>query len=188
MEPDLYKIDPDVSRFTVRAFASGMLSAFGHSPTLAVRDFAGEAEFNAGDLDRAALRLKIKAGSLTVTDNISEKDRREIERTMNQDVLETAQYPEIVFESSKVSASKAGEGQYFINLVGELSLHGVRSSQPVSAQVSILGNMLRAHGEFSVLQTTYGIKPVSIGGGSLKLKDELKCTFDIVGRKLVENG
>jgi polyisoprenoid-binding protein YceI len=188
MEPDLYKIDADVSRFTVRAFASGMLSSFGHSPTLAVRDFAGEAEFNAGDLDKAVLRLKIKAGSLTVTDDISEKDRHEIERTMKQDVLETSQYPEIVFESSKVSASKAGDGQYFINLIGELSLHGVRSSQPVSAQVSILGNMLRAHGEFSVLQTTYGIKPVSIGGGSLKLKDELKCTFDIVGRKLVENG
>lgn len=183
MDVDRYKIDPGVSSFTVRAFATGMLSAFGHSPTLAVRDFTGEAEFNAGDLTKAALHLRIKAGSLTVTDNIKDKDRREIEQTMNQDVLETARYPEIVFESSKVAASKAGDGQYFINLVGELSLHGVTGNQPVSAQVSILGNMLRASGEFSVSQTAYGIKPVSIGGGSLKLKDELQCTFDIVGRK-----
>ncbi len=188
MEAERYKIDPDISRFTVRAFATGMLSAFGHSPTLAVREFSGEAEFSTDDLDKAALHLKIKADSLTVTDSISDKDRREIERTMNQDVLETGRYPEIEFESSKVSASKAGDGQYWINLVGELSLHGVKSSQPVSAQVSILGNMLRAHGEFTVSQTAFGIKPVSIGGGSLKLKDELKCTFDIVGRRQVDNG
>ena len=189
MEVDRYKIDPDVSRFTVQAFATGMLSALGHSPTLAVRDFTGEAEFDADDLDKAALHLKIKAGSLTVTDNnISDKDRREIERAINLDVLETARYPAIEFESSKVSASKAGDGQYWVNLLGELSLHGVRSSQPVSAHVSIQGNMLRAHGEFCVSQTAYGIKPVSIGGGSLKLKDELKCSFDLVGRKQVENG
>ena len=46
MQVEHYAIDPDMSRFTVRAFASGMLSALGHSPTLAVRDFTGKAEFS----------------------------------------------------------------------------------------------------------------------------------------------
>jgi polyisoprenoid-binding protein YceI len=183
VEVDHYAIDPDMSRFTVRAFASGMLSALGHSPTLAVRDFTGQAEFAPGSLDAAALHIKIKAGSLNVTDNVSDKDRREIERTMNQEVLETARYPEILFDSSKVSASKVGDGQYLINLVGDLSLHGVTNSEPLSAQVALIGDTLRAHGEFSLSQTSYGIKPVSIAGGSLKLKDELKCSFDILARK-----
>ncbi|MGA2213791.1 MAG: hypothetical protein ABSH31_11000, partial [Bryobacteraceae bacterium] len=88
-----YAIDPDMSRFTVRAFASGLLASMGHSPTLAVRDFTGQAEFASDSLDAAALHIKIKAGSLNVTDNVSDKDRREIERTMNQEVLETARYP-----------------------------------------------------------------------------------------------
>ena len=81
---------------------------------------------------------------------------------MNQDVLETARFPEIVFESSKVSASKAGDGQYRVNLVGDLTLHGVKNSQPVSsAGVPSLGNMLRAHGEFSVSQERRtAIKPL----------------------------
>ncbi len=188
MEAERYAIDAGTSRLTVRAFASGMLSAFGHSPTLTVRDFAGEATFAAGTLEEAILVIKIKAASLAVSDDISDKDRREIERTMNQEVLETFKYPEIVFDSSKVSASKAGNGQYWVNLVGNLSLHGVISSQPVSAQVALIGDTLRAHGEFSLLQTTYGIKPVSIAGGSLKLKDELKCKFDIVAHKKAENG
>jgi polyisoprenoid-binding protein YceI len=187
MEAQRYAIDSDMSRFTVRAFASGMLAAMGHSPTLAVRDFTGNAEFAPESLDAAALHIKIKAGSLNVTNNVSDKDRTEIERTMNQEVLETARYPEISFDSSKVSASKVGDGQYLVNLVGELSLHGVTKSEPVSAQVAIMGDTLRAHGEFSLLQTAYGIKPVSIAGGTLKLKDELKCSFDILARKQAGN-
>lgn len=182
-----YAIDTEMSNFTVRAFASGMLSAFGHSPTLAVREFAGEARFAGGTFEEAFLRINIKAASLTVADKISDKDRREIENTMNQRVLETHKYPDIVFESSNVSASKAGDGQYWVNLVGKLSLHGVTRGQAVAAQVALIGNTLRAHGEFSLLQTTYSIDVVSLAGGTLKLKDELKCSFDILARKQSQN-
>jgi polyisoprenoid-binding protein YceI len=184
---DVYAIDPGISRFTVRVFATGMFSALGHNPTLAVRDFDGEASFSPDALDQARLVLKIKAGSLAVTDNISDKDRRELERTMNQEVLETARYPEILYESTQASASKAGDGQFFVNLLGALTLHGVTNTQAISTQVSLTGDMLRAHGEFNVLQSAYGIKPVSVAGGTLKVKDELKCAFDIVARKKGDN-
>jgi polyisoprenoid-binding protein YceI len=182
-----YAIDMEMSKFTVRAFASGMLSAFGHSPTLAVREFAGEARFSGGTFEEAFLRINIKAASLTVVDKISDKDRREIENTMNRGVLETHKYPDILFESSNVSASKAGDGQYWVNLVGKLSLHGVTRDQAVSAQVALVGDTLRAYGEFSLLQTTYRIDVVSLAGGTLKLKDELKCSFDILARKQPQN-
>ena len=184
---DVYAIDPGISRFTVRVFATGMFSALGHNPTLAVRDFDGEASFSPDALDQARLVLKIKAGSLAVTDNISDKDRRELERTMNQEVLETARYPEILYESTQASASKAGDGQFFVSLLGALTLHGVTNTQAISTQVSLTGDMLRAHGEFNVLQSAYGIKPVSVAGGTLKVKDELKCAFDIVARKKGDN-
>ena len=183
----VYVIDPGISRFTVRAFASGMFSAFGHNPTLAIRDFEGEATFSPEAMDDSRLVLRIQAASLSVTDKISDKDRRELESTMNQDVLESSRYPEIVFESSKVSASRAGDGQFFVNMVGALTMHGVSNSQPVAAQISLTGDMLHAHGEFSILQSAYGIKPISVAGGALKVKDELKCAFDIVARKKVDN-
>jgi polyisoprenoid-binding protein YceI len=183
----VYTIDPGISRFTVRAFASGMFSAFGHNPTLAIRDFEGEATFSPDAIDDARLVLRIKAGSLSVTDKISDKDRRELESTMNRDVLDTTRYPEILFESSKVSASKAAEGQFFVNMVGMLTLRGVSNNQPVAAQISLTGDMLRAHGEFTILQSAYGIQPISVAGGALKVKDDLKCAFDIVARKKVDN-
>lgn len=187
MEVEHYAIDPDMSQFTVRAFASGILSSLGHHPTIAIRDFSGHAEFVPETFDRAALHLQIKAGSLAVTDDVSEKDRREMERTMNDNVLEVARYPEIVFDSSTVSANKAGDGQYRVDVVGNLSLHGVTNTQAISVQVALTGDVLRAHGDFSLKQTGFGIKLVSVAGGTLKLKDELRCSFDIVARKRADN-
>ena len=187
MEIDRYAIDSDMSRFTVRAFATGLFSSLGHSPTVAIRDFSGDAEFVPETLEKAALHLRIKASSLAVTDDVSEKDRQEMERAMNDSVLEVARYPEIAFDSSNVSASKAADGQYLVNMVGNLSLHGVTHTQAIPLQVSLTGGLLRAHGEFSVRQTEYAIKPVSVAGGTLKLKDELKCSFDIVARKRMDN-
>ncbi len=78
-----YLLDKSASRFTVRVFAGGMLSALGHSPTLAIRDFDGEAGFDPAVPSQASLRIKIRADSLEVTDDISSKDRREMESTMN---------------------------------------------------------------------------------------------------------
>ena len=46
-----------------------------------------------------------------------------------------------------------------------------------------MGDTLRAQGEFDVRQTDFGIKPVSVAGGTLKIKDELKCSFDLLAAK-----
>lgn len=160
-----------------------MLAAFGHSPTLAARDFSGEARFTPETFQEAYLLIRIKAASLSVTDDISDKDRREMERTMNEEVLETSRYPEIVYESKKIAASNAGDGRFSVKLAGELQMHGVTSSQSLALQAVFIGGTLRAHGEFTVRLSTYGIKPPSAIGGTLKVKDELKCSFDVLARK-----
>src|SRR5262245_41865346 len=40
-----YKIEAGQSRFIVKAFAGGLLSAFAHDHTIAIRDFSGEVKF-----------------------------------------------------------------------------------------------------------------------------------------------
>jgi polyisoprenoid-binding protein YceI len=178
-----YLIDARSSRFTVRAFATGLLSAMGHSPTIAIRDFSGEISFDPAKAEAGSFRLVIKAASLSVQDDISQKDLREMERLMNQDVLETAKYPEIVYEAPAVSIAKMSDMLFTARLGGNLTLHGVTCSQPLDTRVALLGEMLRASGDFTVSQGAYNIKPVSVAGGALKLKDEIKCSFEIVARK-----
>jgi polyisoprenoid-binding protein YceI len=178
-----YLIDGGASRFTVQAFATGLLSSFAHSPTIAIPDFEGEVLVNLDALERSSLRITIRADSLTVTDDISGKDRDEIDRRMRTEVLESDSYPEIVYESSKVSASKTGQGQYWVALTGELTLSGITRSQPIAARVSVNEDTLRATGDFSLRQSDYEIAPVSAVSGTIKLKDELKFSFDISARR-----
>ena len=172
-----------VSRFTVQAFASGLLSAFGHNPKIAIRDLKGEIQFDPAQIEKSTMHLVIRADSLTVTDNISDKDRREIESDMREKVLETAKYPEIVFDVVGVSVNKADNGQTHVTLNGQLTLHGVYSPAKGSGDTGCDRRHAAAFGEFSLRQTDYNIKPVSAVGGGLKVKDEVKFTFNIVARK-----
>jgi polyisoprenoid-binding protein YceI len=175
-----YRIDARPSRFTVQVTAAGLLSAFGHNPVIAIRNFSGEARFQPDTLESTSLRVVVQAAALEVSGDVSDKDRREIERALQDRVLESTAYPEIVFQSSSVKVNLAGPGQYRIEVLGQLSLHGVTREHSVSARVTVGPDRLRASGEFSLHQTDYGIELVSVAGGALKVKDELKCSFDIL--------
>lgn len=178
-----YAIDPAKSRFTVKAFASGLLSALGHNPVIAIRDFAGQINFAPDAVPESSLEFLVQADSLAVQNDVGEKDRREIERVMNDSVLEAGRFPEIVFASTEVSGTRLGDSLYALRIHGGLSLHGVTRMQLVIAQMVPGEDSLRAYGEFSIRQTDFNIKLVSVAGGALKVKDELKFSFDIVARK-----
>lgn len=178
-----YDIDSKGSTFIVRAFTAGLLAAFGHNPTIAIPGIEGEIVLNPDAIDESSLRMVVDASSLTATDDISAKDRDEINRRMHAEVLESDSFPQIVYETSRVSASKTAEGQYWAAITGELAMHGVTKTQPISARLFVNGTALRATGEFSVRQSDYEIRPVSAVGGTVRLKDELKLSFDITARK-----
>jgi polyisoprenoid-binding protein YceI len=180
---DRYVIDGRASRFTVRAFATGLLAKMGHNPTIGIRDLSGELTFDPDKLEAASFRIVIKSASLSVQDDISSKDLREMERLMNQEVLETEKFPEILYEASAITVTKMADMLYSATLNGNLTMHGVTRSQPIVTRVALLGSMLRASGDFSLNQTDYNIKLVSVAGGALKLKDELTFSFEIVARK-----
>ncbi|HKS76814.1 MAG TPA: YceI family protein [Terriglobales bacterium] len=178
-----YLINAMASRLTVHVFAKGLLSAFGHNPTIAIRDFKGQAQVNLEKLEESTCSLSIRASSLAVTDDVSEKDRREMEKQMFDEVLEVSSYPEITYQCSGISANQTGGGQYQVELNGELTLHGITQNQRVPARVSLNGETLTTFGEFVLNQSDFGIKQVSAIGGALKVKDELKCSFHIVAQK-----
>jgi polyisoprenoid-binding protein YceI len=180
---DRYVIDGRSSRFTAQAFATGMLARMGHNPTIGIRDFSGEMKFNPDKLEAGGFHLLIKSASLSVQDDISDKDLREIERLMKQEVLETSKFPEIIYDAPGISVTKMADALYSGALDGKLTLHGVTRNQPITVRVALFGSMLRASGDFSLDQTDYNIKLVSVAGGALKLKDELKFSFEIVARK-----
>jgi polyisoprenoid-binding protein YceI len=175
-----------------------MLSALGHNPVIAIRGLTGEASLREGTLEGeqsegsalakdalkdASVILHVDAGSLQLKDNVAERDRREIERNMQQEVLDTDRFPEIEFATTRVELFDGGASPYSVNLEGNLTLHGQTRAQTIPAKVTINQGTMRAFGEFSLLQTDYGIRPVAFAGGTLKIKDEVKLKFDLVARR-----
>src|SRR5579862_9860483 len=132
-----YVVDSKASRFTVQAFATGLLSAMGHNPRIGMRNFSGEVDLNAEAGQASGFRLSMKADSLGVLDDISNKDRSEIERMMNEQVLETAKYPEIIYGAPTVTITRLEGSLYSAILNGALSFHGVTRNQSVCARIAV---------------------------------------------------
>jgi len=181
-----YVLDASQSRFTVQGFARGALSVLGHSPTFAIRAFTGEIRLASGAIADAAIHLTVQADSLALVDSVSAKDRDEIESRMRREVLETAAYPEVVFQSTVITASKIAESWYRLGIAGKLSLHGVTNPHRMDAQLRLMDDEIRLSGDCALLQPAYRIKPVSALSGMITLKEELKIAFDLVGRGLDE--
>lgn len=163
-----HAIDTVKSVMTVRVYKAGVLSAFGHDHEIA-------APIAGGKVDSAAhtVELHANAGGLRVRDpKASEKDRDEIQKTMlGPDVLDAGRYPEIVFRST--AAEPMGKGSWKVQ--GTLTLHG--QTQPVTAEVHETAG--RYEGNSLLKLADFGIKPVRIAGGAVKVKDEIRIEFDI---------
>jgi polyisoprenoid-binding protein YceI len=178
-----YRFDPEHSRFTVQGFAGGVLSFMAHSPTFAVRGFAGKAWFDPAPPQGPGLEVTVQADSLDLADNVRPADREEIMGRMRQEVLETAAFPAIRFEAGEASAAPAGENRYQIRLHGRLALHGVTAPHEVDAQLLVYYDGIRLSGESALRLSDYRIRPVTALGGAIKLKDQLAVTFDLVAWK-----
>jgi polyisoprenoid-binding protein YceI len=161
-------IDTQKSVMTVRVYKAGMFSALGH-------DHEISAPIERGMVDTTARRveLHIKAGALRVQDRgVSEKDRTEIQSTMlGPEVLDAESHPEIAFQSTR--AEPINEDSW--RVVGDLTLRG--QTQPVTVEVRKTGD--HYVGSSRLKQTEFGIKPVKVAGGTVRVKDEIRIEFDI---------
>jgi len=180
--PVTYKIDSKESLFTVQASASII-----HSPKFAIRDLSGLATFIPGTLQKASVRVEIPSTSLEIQDEVNSEERREIDRIMRQEVLLTHAFAKILFESSGINVSQITEYLFRVKVAGALTLRGVTRNHAFDAQVTVGPDNLRATGNFTLLQTDYGIKLVTAAGGVLKIRDELKFGFFILARRQPQN-
>ncbi len=173
-----YRLDSDHSRFTVQAFATGMLSFLGHSPTFTVGDYAGELRLDHDTLG-GSLWVTVRADSLELLDQVSAADRRDIEDRMRREVLETNTYPEIRLAAENLSGGATEGNQYRLHIRGQLALHSGTRSLEVDARLLAFRDGVRISAAFPLRMSEYGIRPVTALGGAIKLKDELRVAFDL---------
>jgi len=183
MENTRYVLDAKASQFTLQAFAEGLAGIADHRPRFAVREFSGEVEFSSDKPEGGSLHLTARTGSLEVMDELTENDRRAIDRVLRDEVLHPQKFPEVVFRSERVVCSSVAQNRYRADISGTLSLHGMESQEMIETQLILSEGSLRAYGEFRLRQSGYGLTIASVAGGLLRIKDELKFVFFFVARE-----
>ena len=165
-------IDVEQSTLTVHVYKTGLFSAFADNHVVRAKIAGGRISAD-GTL---AVELTVKAAQMTVLDpTLSADTRAEVQARMHgPEVLDSARYPDIRFISTHVAPDGADRWQ----VIGDLTLHG--TSRPLTLVVVRRDGRFR--GTVSIRQRDFGIRPISIAGGTVKVKDEVQIDVDIVDR------
>lgn len=179
-----YHFDTSNSAIEVNVYKEGLFSALGHNHIIHANDFSGTVQFDPNYVDNSSVALQVRAASLTVVDpDASASDRQQVQATMlGPQVLDTARYHEISFRSTRVAEVKQQGSGWRVTLTGTLQIHGTQRPVSFPLTLSVSGGELLAQGDASVLQTDFGITPIKVAGGAVKVKNRLQIHFKIHSR------
>jgi polyisoprenoid-binding protein YceI len=138
---------------------------------------AGEIEFDMAsflaDTDEARKYVELKGTT-------GEATRDKVTETMlGAAVLDVEQFPTATFKIKSRELKKTKTAADTVVLKGDFILHGQSQPLTVEAQVEKKDGQSHLRGEFTILQSDFGITPYKAALGTVGVADELKIWGDI---------
>jgi len=172
-----FQLGPENGTIIARVYREGAGAKVGHDLILEALRWSATVATQEGP---SQVDATVDAGSLVVREGtggvkpLTDKDRKDIQARMKDQVLHVDQYPEIKFHSTEIG----GEGGQ-LDVRGDLSLAG--STQPVAFPVTVerSNGSVRLRGTATIKQTLWGIKLYRAFLGALKVKDDVEVEFDV---------
>jgi len=162
-------IDVEHSTIRIHVGKAGLLSSAGHEHWVAAPVADGTLQETPPHITFRVEAVKMKVEE---DKSLSAEKQAEVQRTMQTQVLESDKYPEITFRSTSIRETGGNTWE----VLGDLTLHG--QTRPVTAKVEKQqGSYV---GRCQLKQTDFGIRPVRVAGGTVKVKDQLDIEFSIV--------
>jgi polyisoprenoid-binding protein YceI len=169
---------PGRGHFQIHVGTAGLFGALAHNHLIEAEKISGCAAIDPKDLTHSSIKLDFPASNVRVIDpKESEKDRAEVQKTMETEVLRISEFPRIAFASTAIERTNEPDG---FRVHGNLTIRG--KTQPVTISVTLTrlsDATYRATGHTKFTQTSFGIKPIQLGGGTVKVKDELEIEFEL---------
>jgi polyisoprenoid-binding protein YceI len=149
-----------------------------HDLILSPSQWSGTMNVDADNPAASSASLSIDARSIQILEavggmkSLSDKDRRDIGKNIDEKVLDTGKFPTLTFESTSVSGSEPN-----FNVAGNMTIKG--TTRPVNVALNVNGSQVAAR--TSISQKDFGIKPFSAMMGAIKLRDdvEFELTVDL---------
>jgi polyisoprenoid-binding protein YceI len=171
----VYQVHPS-SRLVVKTGKAGLFGFAGHTHVIRARTVSGRLVYHPGQ-PTSYLRLQVPTESLEVLTPPDTAEIRQVTEAMREDVLRVDKYPRMSFAADSL---RAASGKMELQL--SVTMKGVTRQVPVTADVTIHSDSVRATGSFSANQTDFGIKPYSGGpAGTVKVADKVTFCFDLRG-------
>jgi polyisoprenoid-binding protein YceI len=181
-------VDYNASYLIAITGTAGLFAFAGHRHAVLASEWSADLRMNFDDLSHSSATITVPTDTLVIDSPTarqkaglgkgpSNSDVRTIQmRMLSSEVLDSAQYPQIKFTATGIKAQGSGQ----LQVTGNMQIHG--RLHPVTVQVRFRsdGQQTEFDGEFNIRQTDYGIKPESVAGGAIKVKDSITVKFHIV--------
>jgi polyisoprenoid-binding protein YceI len=170
-------VDPQNSKFSIHVDSGGLFGAFAHDHTVEAHDIKGCANIDWMKLDQSTVELVFASAGVKVMDPDHPKDRPKVQEAMETQVLQLNKFPEIRFKSTAVRSRSAES----ITVDGDLTIRDRTRRVTLNLTVKKI-NQTTAEiaGRQTLRQSDFGIKPVKVMGGMVKVKDEIQTEFKLV--------
>lgn len=171
-----YQLGPQSGRLLVKTSRTGLGSKAGHDLTIEVTRWSGRTLVDPAEPANSLLAVDVDVDSFEVREGtggirpLTDSDRAEIQQTIREKIMHTAQHPTITFRSRNVF----GTARSF-------TVDGVLTIMGVAGPITIQGSVTEEHvrGTATVTQSLWGIRPYSAFFGALRLKDDVVVEFDV---------
>jgi polyisoprenoid-binding protein YceI len=168
------------SQFEVAVARTGLFSFVGHDHIVRADAIHGHIAYEVGAPEKSEVEIVVPVDSLEVTTPPDTAEIRKVTAAMRSDVLDAAHYHEIRFVSRAAEPIPGG-----FRVRGALTLVGQTREVAVDVQVAAGADTLRASGEFTIKQSSFGIHPYHGGpGGLVHVADRLTFRFQAIALRV----
>lgn len=185
-----WSIDPSTGYLRVVLLKEGLLGGLGHDHVLDARGARGV--FEIGEASGSA-RVEVSAGALEIDapgpraeegfmKAVVEADRAKIREGMRgAKGLDAARFPVIAFDSQRVERVESLPGAW--EVTGAFQLHGATRTVEFPVFLAERPGGFWAYGYFRLRPSEFGVKPFSVLGGLIRVKDEALVKFNLALRR-----
>lgn len=171
---------PGRGHFQIHVGTAGVFGAFAHNHLVEAQKVTGCVTLDSKEITNSSIKLEFATDAIRVIDPKEDaKDRAQVQKTMETDVLRISQFPKVTFESTSIERQTNEK----LLVHGNLTIRG--TTRPIVVPVTFASQSdgtYRAFGENKLKQSSFGIEPIRIAGGTVKVKDELQVEFELFFR------
>lgn len=186
----IFAIDPAASLVTIVVHRGGTLVRLGHDHVVAIRDAHGLVDKTAeradlyARLDRMTVDEPRLRRELHFDTQPSAADIEGTRTNMLERVLHGEQHPFVAVAVRRVAGAPSGStANSAAGMHVSITLNGVTRVVPLDMTVTARGDVLEVSGSFSIDQSDFGLRPMSLFGGAITVEDRLGLRFDVRARR-----